>query len=311
MFNIREIDYKNFGKCLEISNGIIKAVVTISIGPRILDFSFINGKNILFNDEGRIYQHEYADSNNTYGENNIFYFYGGHRLELVPRTWPKTMSPDNEPVVYSKTDDGILFIAPSLPLSEGIELSIKIIINGKDSNLMVVHNLKNNSNEQKIVALGGTTQLNAGGTLIIPQNKLQDEKELSPNKAISLWPYSKFDDTRIHFYRNFITLKQNPDISRRFKFGFNNQSGLCVYKKDNLAFVKNFLHNPKAQYPDLNSSFEAYTDENMLEVTSLSPLWSVAPNESIYHAENWTLKKLDSSKSFDTIDDIENFMKNL
>ena len=46
MFKAKEIEYKNFGRCLEMSNEIIRIVVTLDFGPRVICYSFIDGENI-------------------------------------------------------------------------------------------------------------------------------------------------------------------------------------------------------------------------------------------------------------------------
>ena len=38
-----ETDYKNYGKCLCLDNGIIKLIATIDVGPRIVFFGFADG----------------------------------------------------------------------------------------------------------------------------------------------------------------------------------------------------------------------------------------------------------------------------
>ena len=38
--------YKNFGKCMEISNGTVKALVTVDIGPRVIYYG-VKGMNIM------------------------------------------------------------------------------------------------------------------------------------------------------------------------------------------------------------------------------------------------------------------------
>ena len=43
----------NFGKCLEISNGEINAIITIDFGPRIIRYGFVDGENMLYEDINR------------------------------------------------------------------------------------------------------------------------------------------------------------------------------------------------------------------------------------------------------------------
>ena len=45
--SVKEIDYKEYGKCVEISNGTVDVVVTVDVGPRIIRFGFIGGENEL------------------------------------------------------------------------------------------------------------------------------------------------------------------------------------------------------------------------------------------------------------------------
>ena len=35
------IEFKNYGKCVKLSNGIIEAISTVEMGPRIVFFGFI------------------------------------------------------------------------------------------------------------------------------------------------------------------------------------------------------------------------------------------------------------------------------
>ena len=45
------------------------------------------------------------------------------------------------------------------------------------------------------------------------------------------------------------------------------------------------------QYPDNNVSFETFMCDHMVEVESLSPLYEVAPNQTVSHTELWRLTK--------------------
>ena len=42
---IKELEFENYGNCLSVSNGMIEAVVTIDVGPRIIYFGFIGGES--------------------------------------------------------------------------------------------------------------------------------------------------------------------------------------------------------------------------------------------------------------------------
>ncbi|MCL1911384.1 MAG: hypothetical protein FWG13_04185, partial [Leptospirales bacterium] len=50
---IRDENYKNFGSCKVISNGLFEIYVTTDIGPRIIKLNLIGKENLMFNDVDR------------------------------------------------------------------------------------------------------------------------------------------------------------------------------------------------------------------------------------------------------------------
>ena len=50
LLELKEIDFENYGKCVQLSNGVIDVVVTIDCGPRIVRFGFVAriGYQLLF-----------------------------------------------------------------------------------------------------------------------------------------------------------------------------------------------------------------------------------------------------------------------
>ena len=51
MFETKIIDYKDYGRCLSITNGIVDLAVTLDIGPRIIRYGFVGGANIMLDDK--------------------------------------------------------------------------------------------------------------------------------------------------------------------------------------------------------------------------------------------------------------------
>ena len=48
MLKINTVEnYKDYGKCVEITNGVISALVTVEIGPRIISFGYSGGQNFM------------------------------------------------------------------------------------------------------------------------------------------------------------------------------------------------------------------------------------------------------------------------
>ena len=76
--------YKNFGKCMEISNGTVKALVTVDIGPRVIYYG-VKGMNIMHEHVDRLTNKggEFFDKN--FKESEKWY----QALEAYVNTQPK------------------------------------------------------------------------------------------------------------------------------------------------------------------------------------------------------------------------------
>ena len=49
MVTVKEISsFKDYGRCVSISNGVIEAYVTVDLGPRIIKFGFVDGQKVNF-----------------------------------------------------------------------------------------------------------------------------------------------------------------------------------------------------------------------------------------------------------------------
>lgn len=288
---IKEVDYLNFGRCVHMSNGVIEVMVTIDIGPRLIHFGLVNGENILFTDTERKYSCAGSEFDELYGEGSTFYVYGGHRLWLSPELLPETYFPDNSPVVYSMLPDGVSFTSTKQPHT-GMQLGFEIMMNENASDIMVVHSAKNQSKDPKTFGLWAVTALAPGGIQIIPQN--QSESMVESNRLFALWPYSKIQDPRVYWGDRFVTVRQDPTISEPFKAGWNNQRGWAAYVKKNVAFLKHYVHNAQAVYPDNGASCEVYMVGDYTELETLSPLYHIEPGDTVRHVENLTLLRIDS-----------------
>jgi hypothetical protein len=126
-----------------------------------------------------------------------------------------------------------------------------------------------------------------GGKEIIPQT--HQDTGLLPNRLMVLWPYTRLNDPRLYFGNKYIVLQQDPDIKEPLKFGTSNENGWAVYFNHNHLFIKNYIHNKNARYPDFGVSYETYTTDFMLEMETLSPLTVLEPDTCIEHFEDWGL----------------------
>ena len=110
MITVKEIEsYKDYGKVISISNGIIETLVTVDVGPRVIFFGKIGGQNIM-NDNRECFGTLTDEAfENFFGQGTFFENLGGHRIWLSPESYPETYNPDNYAVDYKKTENGAVF----------------------------------------------------------------------------------------------------------------------------------------------------------------------------------------------------------
>jgi hypothetical protein len=293
---IKETEYENYGKCVLLTNGIIRVIVTIALGPRIVFFGFSDGENVLFDDLEREY---FRADDPASGKSSTFYLYGGHRLtnkkwsfSRKPRMGP-LFYPDNSPVVYTLLPDGVSFLPPRQKNTE-IQTGFEIVMGEDASDVMIVHTAKNCSKEVQTFGLRSSTMFDGGGTVLVPQNGDIDEP-VQPNRTLALWPKTDIRDRRIFFGNRFFTFTHDVQEERPLRVGINDVLGWVAYVGPKYTVMKRYVHNPQAPYPDFGCSMEVGFRKNYAEITSLSPIFRVEPGEGIKHVENLSLSQTRNS----------------
>jgi len=287
MFNTKIIDsYKDYGKCLSISNSVIEAYVTIDVGPRIIYFSFVGGKNVM-QDKRDLFDPVEGDAfDEHYYKGAKWENYGGHRLWISPESLPETYYPDCKPVNYEIHDNRVIFTPPQQK-ENGVALSIEIAMEDGSNEMTVIQKGKNISSEKKEFALWALSVMTTGGVEIIPLNTR--DTGLLANRKVVLWPYSKARDERFYLGEKYITVKQSIEATTPFKLGTDCEAGIGYYALDDVVFCKKYEHNISAVYPDGGVSYETYTNHAFLEFETLGELKEVKPGEELTHIETFTL----------------------
>lgn len=287
MITKREVTYASFGKCLEISNGTVKLIVTLDVGPRIINFSFVDGENVMFEDNERIFFRNGKEFEENFGD-DTWYTYGGHRLWVSPEGYPRSYYPDNAPVAYSLTETGAVFTPPEQKWNQQVH-SIEISMQETAPKVSVTHRITNTAAWDVTLAPWAITVLAAGGVEIIPQPTR--DTGLLANRWLALWPYAKMNDPRVTWGDRYITLRQEQETEASFKLGLSSQHGYALYFIHGDLFVKQFEPVLGGTYPDGGMSFESYTNSLFLEMESLGELQILTPAETAEHTEHWSLYK--------------------
>lgn len=288
MIKINEIQYKNFGRCLEMTNGIIRLVVTLDFGPRVIRYSFSDGKNIFFEDTHRVFQELNPQMEAVYGSGKPWIIYGGHRLWKSPETMPETYYPDNESVAYTLTPNGAVF-TPPVQKWTNYAYEIVITLNESGSDVTVEHRVTNRGKESAEFSLWAISVMSGEGVEIVPQPSRKTG--MSPKMKMAFWDYVDMTDKRLTWLKNYIVLRQDPDADGRMKFGINNEHGFAMYFNHGDMFLNQYDPVTDGTYPDGGMSFETFTNNLFLEMETLGELKTIGVGETIRHTERWSLHK--------------------
>jgi hypothetical protein len=276
---MEKISHLGWENCYRLANDTVELIITADVGPRIIHYGLVGQENEfkVFDDHvGRTGDKQWLS-------------YGGHRLWHAPEVQPRTYYPDNAPVhIESYAPNAIAVIAP-VESTTGIQKEIRLSLDG-GSRVTVQHFMHNHNPWEVTLALWSITVMNPGGTSIMPLPPRGPHPEnLQPTSRLALWAYTDMSDERFTWGQNFILLRQDSQKEYPQKFGALNTDGWLAYANHNHLFVKTFIPMAEAIYPDLGANAEIFTNSNMLELETLSPLEEFPPDTSLQHTERWYL----------------------
>ncbi len=218
-----------------------------------------------------------------YGE---YHYYGGHRFLIAPENLSKSYVPDDIGASVKEVTGGYR-IAGALEAGTELRKSVSVQVGSEQPFVIVKHRIENFGKTTIKLAPWAITMLRPMGTAILPQQVGNvDEHGFAPNRRFALWPYSRWDDTRLKLKDEFITVK-GDSTSNPFKLGYFNPRGWLGYVYDDVMFVKRFGVRRDEDYTDFGSNCEVYTDARSLELETLGPLVELAPRMDVVHTETW------------------------
>jgi hypothetical protein len=279
--SVEKVEYQGWKNNLRVANGTVELVLTLDVGPRIIRYGFVGGKNVL---------KEYPEQLGKTGEKE-WKIRGGHRLWLAPEDVKRTYSPDNGPVEHRMLGERSVRLTQAPEPAYGIQREIDVTLAASGSQVTLIHRIKNVGTAPTELAPWALTVMAPGGTEIIPlPAKRAHPEALLPNQTLVLWPYFDFKDPRWSFGSKYITLKQDAGRGPT-KAGLAHQSGWVGYWNGGTLFVKRLPYQAGKTYPDQGCNFETFTNQDMLEVETLGPLVKLAPGEQVEHREEWELHR--------------------
>jgi len=277
--NIEKIAWGGWPNCWRVANGVVEAVVTGDIGPRVMRYGFAGGQNFF---------KEFADQLGRSGEPE-WQLRGGHRIWAAPEDRLRTYAPDNGPVEIRPTADGLVCTEPVEPLT-GLEKRIVLRMAGTGTEVEVTHRLRNAGSAPCRLAPWALTMMAPGGHGIhgFPPRGTHPEI-LAPSNPLVMWAFTDLADPRWRLLERYLVLRQDPANAVPQKLGSFHPHTWGAYLLHGELFVKRCeaAGDPR-QYADFGCSFEMFTNADFLELETLGPLETLAPGESVTHVERWS-----------------------
>jgi len=276
---VEKTEYKGWSNCYRVSNGEIELIVTGDVGPRVIRFGFTGGQNLF---------KEFPEQLGRTGEDK-FQLRGGDRVWKAPEDSVATWAPDNIPLTIQITPAGLIArepVEPSTNLQKEIEVSMAV----SGTAVTVTHRITNRSLFALEFAPWALTMMAQGGTAIsgFPPRGTHPAN-LEATNPLVMWAYTNLADSRWRFTKKYLTLRQDPNNKEAQKLGMFNRDTWAAYLLNHELFVKKTTADPSRTYPDFGCSFEAFTNNDFLEIETLGPLTKVAPGQTVELVEHWAL----------------------
>lgn len=212
--------------------------------------------------------------------------YGGHRLWHAPEDPARTYWPDNRPVAFAERDGAVLLV-------QGIEQhtllrkSMEVTLDPDRAKVTVVHRIENCGAFAVELALWALTVMAPGGVGLFPVVPFKPfPEQLLPARPLVLWSYTRLSDPRWTWGDRLFQLRQDPSREDPQKIGFYNGEGWLAYRRADALFLKRFEPAP-GPHVDHGCNTETFTNHEMLELETLSPLVRIEPGASARHIERW------------------------
>jgi hypothetical protein len=290
--SVEKIAYKGWDNNLKISNGDAELIFTLDVGPRIISYQLVGGKNVF---------KEYDDQLGKSGEKE-WQIRGGHRLWVGPEDLTRTYALDNGPVKYVQTEGAATTITllPAVDREYGIQKEISVQLAPKGSKVHLVHTITNTGDKPAELAPWALSVMAPGGVEVIPlpphrphpgpPKNARSPADYAPTLTMSIWPFLDFTDPRWHFGSKYITLRQDAKMGPT-KVGLSHRQGWVGYLNGGTLFVKRFGYQDGKTYPDGGVNFETFTNEDMLEIESMGPIVTLERGAKVELIEDWELFK--------------------
>jgi hypothetical protein len=281
----QEIAYGGWSRCLELANGHIRLIATTEVGPRILFCGPPGGPN-LFKEFPK--QAGKLKPRSPDPQNRDWLPWGGHRLWIAPEG-DHCYDADNQPVTVELLGpDAVRLTAPE-ELAHGWQRGMEIHLLPGQPRARIIHRLTALRPLTTPCALWALSIMDAGGCARIPQPPPGSHPEdLLPNRNLIVWPYVSLQDPRLTLGSSHWEVRQQPP-GPPLKIGLLHRQSSVDYLNQGWRFTTHFPPVEDKAYPDLGVNCEIFTNPEILEVESLSPLLTLDAGQTATHTIEWSI----------------------
>ncbi|KAK5583219.1 hypothetical protein RB653_004810 [Dictyostelium firmibasis] len=285
---IEKIEFQGFKNCYKIKWNHFKMIITQDVGPRILSLSFEENASIFGMKSHNLSMIKSNNSSiggesNHSNSNDQWNLFGGHRLWHAPECAGRTYYPDNLPIqIEFVNDETMIIMRQAIEHTTGIKKTITMEIKGgvgRLSYIEVNHYLENKGNWPIQCAPWAISVLTKDTKAIIPLSN-DSINGLVPKTSISLWNYTKLQDSRLTLGNKYIMVQQedkSSDGNSSNKIGSRVNSGWSASITNSTLFVKIIDPDTKDLHVDLGANVEVYTDNDILELETVGKLLTLEP----------------------------------
>jgi hypothetical protein len=278
---IEKTQYRGWPNCYRISNGEVELIVTTDVGPRIIRYSFMGGRNLF---------KEFDEQMGKHGESS-WEPRGGHRLWMAPEDPILTYALDNSPI-RAEVKGEVLELTGNVEKETGLQKQMIVKLAGIGSAVELIHRITNRGAKAREFAVWALTMMAPGGVGIAAfPPRGTHEKDLLPTNPLVMWAYTDFSDRRWQFTSKYLLLRQDPKNSNSQKAGLLNRDIVGAYLLGSVLFLKRAEAQPDRRHPDFGCSYETFTNDQFLEMETLGELGDVRPGGSLEHTERWSLHR--------------------
>lgn len=268
---------------MRLANGAIQVEVLAGAGPRIVRLGSVDRcANLL------------AETPDLGWDtaSGRYELVGGHRLWLAPEDAERNAVPDTSGLVVDLLENGLRLTGAVEPAT-GCTRSIEVRLHPSMPSMTVLHRVRNGGAGTLELAPWSITQMPLGGLALLPLRRAVAGHETRPNRSLVLWPYSSWDDPRLHVRDGLVTVDAvgGDDL----KVGCLDATGWIGYLRDGIALVRRFEPEPGVAHPDLGCNIEAFCGSRYLELEILGPVRALPPGASTTLMERWEVRDVPAS----------------